>query len=541
MNEMSKKLVLTIAMGAAYKSISKLTQPSLKAYAKKIGAEFFCINDQKISKTTPHWEKFQIYEMLDTFDRILYVDTDILIRSDCPDLFEEVPEGKLGMFNEAKFTDRSKELMIDICKSYNVKLPGWDGKYYNSGVIVISQTHKELFKKPDMEVFSFYEQSYINMKIAQMGVGMHELDYKFNRMACMDKFTGESRYASYVMHYAGYPSLEVALELIEKDLKEWGSKKEYKYKRNLYIAVTGGLGDQICAEPAVRYMKQKLYPDDNIVVGTHFPRIFQHLEDGNGFRTCEHGNANLTEDTAYYITESLPNPESIQWFVVSHLLCSSVDYTSIALMKRTLPLPDKTIVFQVEKSDFDELEIISGLRDFEGYIVVHPGRHWGTKTFPSEWWQEIIDGLHKRGEKVCVVGKTEAGDPPQYIAGARGTVDVICPKGVVDLRDKISLGHLAALLSKAKTLISNDSAPIHLAGAFDIEIVVIPSCKHPDHLLPWRHGSQKYKTKALYRKLIIDEVEGRPTQVYETSVDLKVSDWNKYLLDPLEVIENVSQ
>ena len=539
MNETGRKLVLTIAVGATYKSISKLTQPSLKAYAKRIGAEFFCINEQKISKTTPHWEKFQIHRLLDTFERIAYIDTDILIRRDCPDLFEEVPRGKLGMFNEAKFTDRSKELMIDICKSYNVKLSGWDGKYYNSGVIIISQNHKELFKKPDMEVFSFYEQSYLNMKIAQMGVEIHDLDYKFNRMACMDRFTGESRYASYVMHYAGYPSLEVALELIEKDLKEWNSKTEYKYKRHLYIAVTGGLGDQICAEPAVRYLKQKLYPDDNVVVGTHWPRIFQHLEDGNGFRTCEHGKADLTEDTAYYIAESLPSPESIQWFVVSHLLCSSVDYTSIALMKRTLPLPDKTIRFDVSISDYEDLEKIAGIRDFEDYVVVHPGRHWETKTFPDKWWQGIIDGLHSRGDKVCVVGKTEDGDPPDYKAGARGTVGITCPEGVVDLRDKLELGAFGALLSRAKTLISNDSAPIHLAGAFDIEIVVIPTCKHPDHLLPWRHGSQKYKTKALYKSLIVEEVESRPTQVYETSVDIEVSDWGKYLLDPLEVVENV--
>jgi len=211
----------------------------------------------------------------------------------------------------------------------------------------------------------------------------------------------------------------------------------------------------------------------------------------------------------------------------------------MALMKRTLPLPDKTIKFEVTSEEYAELFEVAQTKNFDGCIVVHPGRHWETKTFPDKWWQDIIDSLVKKGHSVCVIGKTERGDPPAYIAGARGTVDITCPEGVIDLRDRLTLGALGALLSLAKTLISNDSAPIHLAGAFDIEIVVIPSCKHPDHLLPWRHGSQKYKTKALYKALIVEEVESRPTQVYETSVDIKVDDWSKYLLDPSEVVENV--
>jgi hypothetical protein len=530
-----RKLILTISSGEFYQKMTLLTHPLIKSYANKIGAEFICINEKTISKTTIHWEKFQIYDLLDKYNRIIYLDTDLIIRNDCPDLFTEVPEDKLGMFDEAKFTDRSKELMIDICNKYNEKLPTWNGKYFNSGVMVVSETHKKLFKKPDKEEFSFYEQSYLNMMIAKLNIEMYELHYKFNRMPCLDSFTGEERHNSYIIHYAGFPDPNLVLNLIEKDIEKWHIDKEYIYRKHIYISVSGGLGDQICAEPAIRYMKEKQYPNDEVVVATHYPRIFEHIRD---IDICIHGKANLPFDTPYYIAQSLPGPDTIQWMIVSHLLCHTVDYASIALMKRMLPVTDKRLHFEIKEKDYFNLNQLIDWDTVKNYIVVHPGKHWRTKTLPKEYWQKIIDGLIINNKIVIIIGKDQEGDPPDYNAGARGTVD-INPQGTVDLRNKLNLGELGALLSRAQILISNDSAPVHLAGAFDNWIVLLPTCKHPDHVLPYRNGSVNYKTLAIYKKLIIDDVESRPTQVYPTTVDIAVNDWNKYLESPDIVIENV--
>jgi len=530
------KAIVTIAIGDEYRKIAELSHPTIKKYADRIGADFICIDKRGISQTTPHWEKFQLYDILGKYDRVIYIDTDMIVRDDCPDLFEIVPEEKLGMFEEGQFTDRSKELMIDICKNYGITLPRWNGKYYNSGLIVMSKRHRELFLKPEKEIFSFYEQTYLNAVISRDKVDMLDLDYKFNRMTCMDRFIGEHRLGAYIVHYAGYPNLNIVIELIKKDLDKW-KNGDIDTRKHIYISVSGGLGDQICAEPAIRFLKNNLYKNDEIIIATHFPRIFQHLADEN-ISVCEQGKADLKDDTPYFIAETLPGPDKPQWAIVSHLLCHTVDYSSIALMKRTLPLKDRQIKFQVDLKDISNLLDASGETDFSDYVVVHPGKHWETKTFPVEWWQAVIDGLVVKGQKVCVIGKDERGDPPDFKAGARGTVDVDCSK-VLDLRNKLDLGGLGALLSMAKTLVSNDSAPVHLAGAFDIEIVLIPSCKHPDHILPYRHETQLYKTKKMYKKLIIDEVESRPTQVYPTSVDISIDDWGEYLPDVNEIIETL--
>ena len=49
----------------------------------------------------------------------------------------------------------------------------------------------------------------------------------------------------------------------------------------------------------------------------------------------------------------------------------------------------------------------------------------------------MIDNLLEENKKVCVIGKTELGDPPDFKAGARGTVEVECNEGCIDLRDKL--------------------------------------------------------------------------------------------------------
>src|SRR3989344_1081246 len=183
-----KKLVLTIAMGDYYRQMGEVTHPLIKKYADQIKADFEVITEQKISQTTPHWEKFQIFNFLNDYDRILFLDTDIIIRGDTPDLFTLVPESNLGAFNEAPYTGRnSGAVMRQIAEAYGQDLPVWDGRYFNTGVMVLSRVHQPLFIKPAREIESFYEQSYLNLVFARARVLITELDWRFNRTVDMDR------------------------------------------------------------------------------------------------------------------------------------------------------------------------------------------------------------------------------------------------------------------------------------------------------------------------------------------------------------------
>jgi hypothetical protein len=522
-----KTLVFTICQGEAYQKIAKVTHPTIKAYAKKIGADFLCISEKKISTTSIHWEKFQVFDLLNTYDRILFLDTDLIIREDCPDLFGFVPEDKLGAFDEAPFTDRSKELIIDTCKAYGVTLPGWNGKYYNTGVMVISKRHKHLFKKPELEYYSFYEQTYLNMRIAEQKIEMFDLEYRFNRMTCMDAYTGEDRHASFIIHYAGCP-LEPSLlvdTVIKKDVQKWKKEKVRIYQRHIHISVTGGMGDQLCALPAIEFMKKFVYPKEDITISTHFPRLFKDV----GLPVFMQGKFQSAPDTPYYLTNSLPAPDTITWMIVSNLLCHTVDYCSISMLKRTLPMRDREFHLSVSE---EELATVKSMvkTDLGKLVVIHPGKHWQSKTLPVEYWQEIIDKLARR-HKVCIIGKDDE---------TRGTVKVNCPENAIDLRNILELGELIALLSKARVLISNDSAPVHIAGAFDNWIVLIPTCKHPDHVFPYRKGGVHYKSLALYKSLVADDFVAHPATIGSSSAEFTVKPWEEYLLPAKDVVKTIN-
>jgi len=51
---------------------------------------------------------------------------------------------------------------------------------------------------------------------------------------------------------------------------------------------------------------------------------------------------------------------------------------------------------------------------------------------------------------------------------------------------------LITAISMAKGVLTTDSAPLHIAGAFDKRIVVLPSIKHSDFIMPFRYSSKLY-------------------------------------------------
>ncbi len=223
-----KKLVLTIAMGEYYRQMAEVAHPSIRNYAGKLGADFKVITEQKISKTTPHWEKFQIFDFLNTYDRILFLDTDLIVRADTPDLFALVPESNIGAFNEASYSGRdSGAVMSQIAQAYGQDLVNWDGRYFNTGVMVVSRVHQPLFVKPVQEIESFYEQSYLNLVFARAHTPMTELDWRFNRTVAMDQIIAAPRLSAYIIHYAACvaPTPQIMFDYIKADIASWQSRE----------------------------------------------------------------------------------------------------------------------------------------------------------------------------------------------------------------------------------------------------------------------------------------------------------------------------
>lgn len=521
----NENLVLTISIGEFHVNLSKYTLPSIKKYAKKIGADFLNITENDPSFITQKWNKFHIHELLNKYKRILYLDIDLIIREDTPNLFDIVPETKLGMFNEGRYASRF-EYLEQASTYYGETLKKWNGRFYNSGVMVISRMHKQIFKMPKGFDFVETDQPYINLRINIDKIEMFDIDHKYNRMDLLDKFIGISRLDSYVVHYAGAPK-EILLSVLQKDIDQWKiDSPEYKYTRNILISVTAGMGDQLCAEPAIRYT-QKIYPDANIFVVSHFTRLFEHLD----MPVFDYDQWKGMQD-AVITMHTCPDDDNSE-HKLSHVLFHPTDFASMSMIKRTIPHKDKTIKLKIDVEDV--ASVIDMLKDKphdRKMVLVHPGKWWPSKTFPIEWWQKVIDGLSEK-LAVCLIGKT--------IDDKQGYLPVNCPQNGYDFRDITTLGEMLALISLSKVLVTNDSSPIHIAGAFDNWIVAIPTCKHEDHILPFRNGTQSYKTRSLYKKLLLDDLEIRHTEFTTDTID-KIPEGKTlydYLPEPEDVIKEV--
>lgn len=527
---MGLRAVVTLSIGERSQRIAEITHPTLRAYADRIGADFVVIDEPLISSSSPHYEKFQLFSLLNTYERIIYLDADLVVRKDCPNLFEEVPPNRLGVFNEGAFTDRL-DAMRNIVRDTGEEIEKWDGQYYNTGVMVVSRIHKFLFEHPVLEVSNFYEQSYLNLRIIRTKTKVHELEYKFNRMTCMDKLLGEHRLASYIVHYAGFPGeTEDLIELIQKDLNSWEENPSHEYKRNIFIRVHGGLGDEVCAEPVVRYIAKEAYKDARIIVETWFPELFRHLN----VETYYINTFEAEKDQCYYTMESMLSPETPAWKYMSANLMHCTDFCSLCCLRKILPDKDKQPILLPLDKDFDELREVWGDSPGPGtFVVVHPGKGWESKTFPDSFWNQVVAELHGRGHKVALIGK--------YLNSDQGMVDLDLPDGVLDLRNLLSLGGLMALLSRAKVLVSNDSGPVHIASAFDNHIVLVPSCKHPDHVFHIREGNRYHKAEAVYKRLTCDDISSVPTEVHGQTIDHIKQDWGAYLPEASDVADAVDK
>ena len=95
-----------------------------------------------------------------------------------------------------------------------------------------------------------------------------------------------------------------------------------------------------------------------------------------------------------------------------------------------------------------------------GFVALAPGSIWGTKRWP--YYAELAAALD---EPVVIVGGPEDRPLADTLAGGKDSVHVAA--GALSLRAS------AALLARARVLVTNDSAPLHLATAVGTRVVAV--------------------------------------------------------------------
>ena len=95
------------------------------------------------------------------------------------------------------------------------------------------------------------------------------------------------------------------------------------------------------------------------------------------------------------------------------------------------------------------------------FVAVAPGSIWGTKRWPG--YAELVSRLDK---PVVVLGSDADGDLAAQVAGA-------APGRAHSAAGALSLRESAAIIERASLLVTNDSAPLHLATGVGTPVVAV--------------------------------------------------------------------
>jgi len=227
------KLLVTTRADEKITEMTDLTHPYIKAYAEKVGADFLVLDedndfhhpDPKEKLNGKHaYRIFKQYELFEEYDRILQIDSDMFIREDCPNIFDEVPYDHIGTVYEDKGsrTIHRAQCMYQIQSIFGDV--GWREGYINTGFFVASKIHRDIFQKIGEQYYGGfgYDDAHIGYLIHKHNFKVQELSYKWNHMTMFSEpWAGSpSRFDSYVIHYAGagiFDNCSTRLEQMKKD------------------------------------------------------------------------------------------------------------------------------------------------------------------------------------------------------------------------------------------------------------------------------------------------------------------------------------
>jgi predicted lipopolysaccharide heptosyltransferase III len=137
-----------------------------------------------------------------------------------------------------------------------------------------------------------------------------------------------------------------------------------------------------------------------------------------------------------------------------------------------LTLPEATVTHA------DELLRDAGVGS--DFVCFHPGSARAEKFWEPARWAEAIDHCARETGFKCVLTGGRSSIEQHQI----GAIKKAAKSAVVDLSGKTNLLTLAALVRKARLLVTVDSAPMHFAAAWDTPQVVLFGPTNPFHWHP---------------------------------------------------------
>jgi lipopolysaccharide biosynthesis glycosyltransferase len=174
-------------------------------------------------------------ELLKSFDRVLYIDADVMPTPHAPNIFDVFPDNAFCAFDENfGIEPMSRDEYVQPLLG---RVPWWEKnerglyRFFNAGVMLSAKSHLPAFEDwrntPDEPSlwFPWPEQAYLNYMVNAGRLPFVDMGQEFNRMSMGQFTTQQDRVRANFIHYAGpveYHGCADKATLIREDFEYFG-------------------------------------------------------------------------------------------------------------------------------------------------------------------------------------------------------------------------------------------------------------------------------------------------------------------------------
>jgi heptosyltransferase-1 len=184
------------------------------------------------------------------------------------------------------------------------------------------------------------------------------------------------------------------------------------------------------------------------------------------------GFARAREGAHFFLNEKMPpyDPER-------HAVRRYLD--AAAYLGAAAPEPVRPY-FEPPEAARQRAEALLGPVAGSGLALLNPGAKWATKRWPLAHWQALARRLaREKGLKMVLTGG------PEDTAAAEAIEEAAGPGAALNLCGRTSLPELAAVLARARLMVTADTGPLHLAAAVGTGGLALFGPTRPQRTGPW--------------------------------------------------------
>ena len=278
-----------------------------------------------------------------------------------------------------------------------------------------------------------------------------------------------------------------------------------------------GFGDLLYHTPVFRILA-KLYKGVDVWCFNPEP-LFNNPDINKVFKIGDDDFATLPTD---FYFDFIFHASGKHNFFIESLYTSTVhttEYYSLAFLHSSLPNEEKHLT--LNWSPEDEVSVRKKTNNVftqnKFVAIVNPAIGWPSRTLPYEYYRRLIEAIAGDGDIVVLVGKEI--NPQSFLPNIASSEknsgllktekksmycvdEFLANKNVIDLTNKLSLAECAALYSLADIAVNTENGNMVISGTNDrCWNLYIPTLTAPQYRIPYRRGSQSYRTTVVHNDL----------------------------------------